>query len=87
MTKREFLEYNQEMYDNLNKRINPGDIVVINDYYKASPIVGVVDHFTESHKVAVSYDWIGYTGSIYKIFAYRRPHTIVKLRSGRKRKK
>ena len=87
MTKREFLKYNQEMYDIQNKRINPGDIIVINGAYRYCPIIGVADHFTESYKVAVTYDCVGYDGKIYKCWAYRKPNTIVKLRSGRKSKK
>lgn len=87
MTKREFMKYNQEMYDIQNKRINPGDIVVINSNYRCCPIIGVVDHFTESHQVAITYDWIGHKDTVRKDWAYRSPDTIIKLRSGRKKKK
>ena len=40
MTKREFLKYNQEMYDNLNKRINPGDI---DSYYVRANSLAITD--------------------------------------------
>ena len=35
MTKKEYLKYNQEVYDKQGKRINPGDTVVINNPYSA----------------------------------------------------
>lgn len=86
MTQREYLKYNQEMYDKQGKRINPGDIVVINNNYEADPYIGVADHFTEGGNVAVCYDWAGWKGKIVKCWAYRRPRTIIKLRSGRRKK-
>lgn len=87
MTKREYLKYNQEVYDRQGKRINPGDIVVINNHYGATPYIAVADHFTASGNVAVSYDWAGWQGKIVKCWAYRAPKTVIKLRSGRKKKK
>ena len=56
MTKKEYMKYNQEMYDKQGKRINPGNIVVINDRYGREPHIGVADHFTDSGRVAVIYD-------------------------------
>lgn len=80
------MKYNQEVCDKQGKRINPGDIVVINNNYTATPYIGVADHFTASGNVAVLYDWAGWGGKIVKCWAYRRPNTIVKLKSGRRKK-
>lgn len=85
MTKREFLKYNQEMYYNTGERINIGDTVVINNHYGNTPFIGKVDHFVESGNVAIVYNWSITKGGYIKCFAYRRPHTIIKIRSGRKK--
>lgn len=87
MTKREFMKYNQEVYDKQGKRINPGDIVVINNNFETTPFIGVADHFTESGNVAVLYDWCGWKGKVVKCWAYRLPRKVIKLRSGRRKKK
>lgn len=86
MTKREYIKYNQDVKDCQGKPIIPGDTVVINNNYSATPFIGVVDHFTESGNVAVLYDWTTWKGMIVKYWAYRRPCTIVKIKSGRRKK-
>ena len=86
MTRKEFMKYNQEMYDKQGKRINPGDTVVINNNYESTPMIGVADHFTEGGNVAVLYDWYGWKGKVMKGWAYRRPSKIIKLKSGRRKK-
>ena len=87
MTKREYLKYNNpEAFDKRGKHVKPGDTVVINNPYGAALYIGVVDHYTESGNLAVSYDWLGYKGHIVKCWAYRSPNTVIKLKSGRKRK-
>lgn len=86
MTKKEFLKYNQEMYDNTGNRINIGDTVVINNHYGDTPLIGKVDHFIENRKVAVVYNWCIIKGRGLKDFAYRKPHTIIKIKSGRKKR-
>lgn len=90
MTKREYLKYNNpEAFDMLGKPVKVGDTVVINNNYYATPIVGVVDHFTESGNIAVIYDYKFYRAGkleTCKCWAYRFPRTIVKLKNGNRRK-
>lgn len=86
MTKKEYLKYNQEVYDKQGKRINPGDTVVINNSYSADLCIGVADHFTENGNVAVLYDWLNWRGEASKCWAYRNSSTVIKLKSGRKKK-
>lgn len=90
MTKREYLKYNNpEAFDMLGKPVKVGDTVVINNNYYATPIVGVVDHFTESGNIAVMYDYKFYRAGkleTCKCWAYRFPRTIVKLKNGNRRK-
>ena len=88
MTQREYLKYNNpEAYDMQGKPIKPGDTVVINNDYYANPIIGVVDHFTQSGKLAVLYDWVshyGGTAHTVKCWAYRPSRQVVKLKDGHK---
>lgn len=90
MTKREYLKYNNpEAFDMLGKPVKVGDTVVINNNYYATPIVSVVDHFTESGNIAVIYDYKFYRAGkleTCKCWAYRFPRTIVKLKNGNRRK-
>lgn len=87
MTKREYLKYNNpSAFDKLGKPIKPGDTVVVNNHYGASPCIGVVDHFTWSGRLAVSYDWMHWQSRIVKCWAYRMPNTVIKLKSGRRKK-
>ena len=87
MTKREYFKYNNpNVFDRLGKPIKPGDTVVVNNHYGTSPYIGVVDHFTRSGKLAVCYDWISCQGRIVKCWAYRIPNTVIKLKSGRRKK-
>ena len=88
MTKKEYLKYNQEMFDKQGKRINPGDIVVINNHYGSDPYIGIVDHFTDSGRVAVLYDWYSRCQKGYvKCWAYRYPNTVIKISNGKKERK
>lgn len=81
------MKYNQEMYDKQGKRINPGNIVVINDHYGREPHIGVADHFTDSGRVAVIYDWWSkWAKRNVKCWAYRYPSTVIKISNGKKRK-
>lgn len=87
MTEREYLKYNNpSAFDKLGKSIKPGDTVVVNNHYGTSPYIGVVDHFTRSGKLAVCYDWMSWQGRIVKCWAYRIPNTVIKLKSGRKKR-
>lgn len=90
MTEREYLKYNNpSAFDKLGKPIKPGDTVVINNHYGASPYIGVVDHFTQSGNLAVCYDWVShYRGkpSIMKCWAYRPSEQVVKIKNGNSRK-
>ena len=86
MTKREYLKYNNpEAFDKQGKPIKPGDIVVINNHYGVSPYIGVVDHFTQSGKLAVCYDWVSRYGSkphTINCWAYRISRTVIKIKNG-----
>ncbi len=83
MTQREYLKYNNpEAFDKQGKPIKPGDTVVINNHYGASPYIGVVDHFTQSGNLAVCYDWPLHYGSkphTIKSWAYRPSRQVVKI--------
>ena len=86
MTEREYLKYNNSnAFDKLGKPIKPGDTVVINNHYGAAPYVGIVDHFTQSGKLAVHYDWMSWRSRVMKYWAYRIPNTVIKLKSGRRK--
>ncbi len=82
MTKREYIWYHQEMYDRYKKRINIGDLVVMNSTYGPFPIIGIVDHFTESKNVAVYYKLTPNSNKEYKYYAYRAPYNLIKLADG-----
>lgn len=87
MTKEEYFKYNNpEAFDMQGKPIKPGDTVVINNHCGVSPYIGVIDHFTQNGRLAVSYDWVGWKSKIIKCWAYRIPNTVIKLKSGRRRK-
>lgn len=86
MNRKEYMKYHQEMKYYTGKPIIPGDVVVINNNDRAFPYIGVVDHFTERGNVAILYNWVGYKGVIVKSWAYRKPTTIIKLRSGKRKK-
>lgn len=87
MTRREYLKYNTQAKDMLGKDLKPGDTVVINNNYTRTPYVGTLDHFTESGNCAIKYMWMVFKGREYHCWAYREPCTIIKLRSGRKKRK
>ena len=86
MTRREYIKYNSNfpMLDVQHKQVNIGDTVVINNHYGASPYIGVVDHFTESGKLAIQYNWGTYKGVIVKCWAYRESTSVVKIKNGNK---
>lgn len=90
MTKKEYLKYNNpEAFDMQGKPIKPGDTVVINNHYGASPYIGVVDHFTQSGALAVLYEWVSSYGSkprTVKSWAYRNSRTVIKIKNGNNRK-
>lgn len=87
MTEREYLKYNNpSAFDKLGKSIKPGDTVVVNNHYGTSPYICVVDHFTRSGRLAVCHDWMGWQGRIVKCWHYRIPNTVIKLKSGRKKR-
>lgn len=90
MTKKEYLKYNNpEAFDKQGKPIKPGDIVVINNHYGASPYIGVVDHFTQSGTLAVLYGWVSHHRGkphTIKCWAYRHPRYVVKIKNGNNRK-
>ena len=81
MTRREYLKYNNpEAFDIQGKPVKPGDTVVINNHYGSAPYIGIVDHFTESGNLAITYDY-GW-GSTIKCRAYRMPRTVIKIKDG-----
>jgi hypothetical protein len=84
MTKREYLKYNREMYDMQNKRIYPGDTVIINNNYRAKPEIGIVSHFAETNKVAIKVPSSIVKGIQYYYNCYREPENIVKIKDGNK---
>lgn len=87
MTEKEYLKYNNpSVFDKLGKPIRPGDTVVINNHYGTSPCIGVVDHFTQNGRLAILYDWQAWKGTVVKLWAYRVPRTVIKLKSGRRKK-
>lgn len=90
MTKREYLKYNNpEAFDKQGKHVKPGDTVVFNNHYGASPYIGVADHYTQSGNLAIhfeyKYNWNGGSRTCM-CWAYRHPNTVVKIKSGRKKK-
>lgn len=86
MTHREYIKYHQEHKDKLGKPLNIGDTVVINNHYGRTPLVGIVSHYVESRRVAIAIK-NHYKNKLYVWYAYRDPDTIIKLKSGRKKKK
>lgn len=86
MTQREYIKYHQEHKDKLGKPLNIGDTVVINNNHGRTPHVGTVSHYVESRRVAIAMK-SRYNGTSYVWYAYRDSDTIVKLKSGRKKKK
>lgn len=89
MSKKEYLKYNNPLaYDMQGKRIFPKDTVVINNHYGRSPIIGVVDHFTESGNVAVTYQLTLYfkdgKSRVENYIAYRDSRSIIKIGNGNK---
>lgn len=87
MTKREYFKYNNpNVFDRLGKPIKPGDTVVFNSYYGACPHIGKVDHFTQSEKLAICYKHMYWKGKFIGAWAYRMPNTVIKLKSGRRKK-
>lgn len=87
MTKREYLKYNNPgAFDLQGKHINIGDTVVINNAYSSTPYIGVVDHFTESGRLAVIYDWRNWKAVKIKCKAYRDPRKVIKIKNGNKSK-
>lgn len=88
MTQREFLKYNNpDAFDMQGKPIKPGDTVVINNHYGASPTIGIVDHFTQCGQLAVCYNWVSHYGGkthTVKCWAYRPSKQVVKLKNGNK---
>lgn len=81
MTHREYIKYHQEHKDMLGKPLNIGDIVIINNHYGRTPLIGTVSHYVESRRVAIA------MGNSYRWYAYRDSDTIIKLKSDRKKKK
>lgn len=84
MNKKDYLKYHQEVKDFQGKPIFPGDTVVINSYFKPAPYIGKVKHFTESGNLAILYNWRGYRE--IKCWAYRKPESVIKIKSGKRKK-
>ena len=79
LTEKEYFKYNSnDVYDALDRPLKIGDTVVINNNYRAIPIVGVIDHYLNNGKLAICYN---YYKSTMKIMAYRHPSTVIKLKS------
>lgn len=89
MTKKEYLKYNNPTaYDKLGKHVKPGDTVVFNNHYEASPNVGVVNHYTPNGRLAILFDyifaWKGQQQYTTKCWAYRYSNTVIKIKNGHK---
>lgn len=88
MTRKEYSKYNNPYaFDMRDKLVKPGDTVVINGNYYATPKIGVVDHYTESGKLAIVYNYTSrYNGKLrtYKCMAYRDSSKVVKIKNGNK---
>lgn len=88
MTKKEYLKYNNPTaYDKLGKHVKPGDTVVFNNHYEASPNVGVVNHYTPNGKLAISFDYTKvWNGQQYtnRCWTYRYSNTVIKIKNGHK---
>lgn len=81
MNKREYLKYNNpEAYDLLGNPIKPKDIVIINAQYGTVPIIGMVDHFTETGGLAIKYIYNRYKSDIL-CWAYRPSRKVIKYDS------
>ena len=81
MTKKEYQKYNNpKAFDMQGKPVKPGDTVVINSYYGSAPYISIVDHFTESGNLVITYDY-GWRSTI-KYRAYRMPKTVIKIKDG-----
>lgn len=85
MNIREYNKYHQELYDALDKPIDVGDTVVVNNYYRAAIHIGKVSHFTESGRVAITTTTV-YGKTKYNYFIYRLPYNIVVIKKSRKKK-
>jgi hypothetical protein len=84
MRKREYLKYNQKMYDMQGQRLYPGDTVVINNNYGAKPDIGEVSHFVPSSRVAVKVLYARVGDKDYYYNNYREPGNILKIKDGNK---
>lgn len=83
INKKEYYKYNNpEAKDMLDVPINIGDTVVVNNYYYNKPIIGTVDHFTESGKLAILYKWKEHKSCEPIYLSYRKPYNVVKLKDG-----
>lgn len=87
MTKKEYLKYNRDdVYDMLGNQINVGDIVIFNSIYISSPHIGTVDHFCDSNRLAIHFDYHYPSNRDTKLWAYRYPHNVIKFKNGNKSK-
>ena len=79
LTEKEYFKYNSnDVYDALDRPLKIGDTVIVNNHYHTTPIVGVIDHYLDNGKLAISYNYYKCT---MKIMAYRHPSTVIKLKS------
>ena len=79
LTEKEYFKYNSnDVYDALDRPLKIGDVVVVNNHYHTTPIVGVIDHYLDNGKLAICYNYYKCT---VKIMAYRHPSTVIKLKS------
>lgn len=85
MTQREYNKYHQDVYDALDRHIDIGDTVVVNNYYRARIYIGKVSHFVESGRVAIDITSVE-RNHTYKWKAYRFPSDIVIIKKTRKKK-
>ena len=82
LTEKEYFKYNSnDVYDALDRPLKIGDVVVINNHYHTTPIVGVIAHYLDNCKLAISYK---YCNSKIKVMAYRHSCAVVKLKSTNK---
>lgn len=90
LTRKEYLKYNNPYaFDVQHKLVKPGDTVVINDNYRSTPIIGIVDHYTQTGNLAIQYEWdLQYTNPshIVKVWAYRPANKVIKIKNGNKNK-
>lgn len=77
MTEREYRKYNFNVTDALGEKLNVGDCVIINNYYNNRVLIGVISHYTDSHRIAVFTKSLTHNSTWW---SYRYPESLVKVK-------